>query len=269
MANAPQRRSAVTGEPDVHAGDVVTIHIKCLVRYGENPTTYDDGEESSGDELGAEDARLDEAQKKKKKQLLEDSLQRVIAYAPRFPEVREPRRGGAHDEPVLTSRGPLASVGGGMCVQPKQQKFWVFVVDKQGASFITDVYGRPLSLQEVNGTIKVRRRRAGRTHSHATFLSLTVPSAWAALTCPPQTKRGPAVKVDFLLPTRPSDKPVNRKLRVFVMCDSYYGAVATADVEVRRGGAAAWCASSASARHVLTALSRFRPRGPPCRRSST
>jgi len=81
---------------------VVTIHIKCLVRYGENPTTYDDGEDSSGDELGAEDAQLDEAQKKKKKQLLEDSMQRVIAYAPRFPEVTEPRHSDAEVKLVLT-----------------------------------------------------------------------------------------------------------------------------------------------------------------------
>lgn len=56
-----------------------------------------------------------------------------------------------------------------------------------------------------------------------------------SFSCPPQTKRGPAVKVDFLLPTRPSDKSATRKLRVYVMCDSYYGAVATADLEVRRG----------------------------------
>jgi len=59
-------------------------------------------------------------------------------------------------------------------VQSKQQKFWVFVVDKQGASFMTDVYGRPLSLQEVNGTIKVRRRRTGKAHYNAAFLSLTM-----------------------------------------------------------------------------------------------
>ena len=85
------------GEQVIHGGDVVTLHIKCLVRYGvaavvqsTAPKGYEDGEDSSGDEFDREEA-LTEAAAKQKKKHMEENLERVTAYAPRFPEVRHTR----------------------------------------------------------------------------------------------------------------------------------------------------------------------------------
>jgi hypothetical protein len=86
-------RCTVTGEKEVHGGDVVTLHVKCLVRHGLAPAAADatDADDSSGDDLDkAEKLSEDDARLKKKR--MEDSLQRRTAYAPRFPEVRADRR---------------------------------------------------------------------------------------------------------------------------------------------------------------------------------
>ena len=158
-----RRGITVTGEEQLHAGDVVTLHIKCLVRYGQltegdakaqaPPSGYELAEDSSGEDLGSLAALTEDAAKLKKKKT-EDTLERVDAFAPRFPEVR-PRapwpwqRGKAAgpDAPVWAARNRL--------VQAKQQKFWVYVTDVATGTFLTDPMGRPLSLLEFAGTTKV------------------------------------------------------------------------------------------------------------------